>query len=191
METKDPALTKTPISSHDTIAEIITETNADHHIHHHADEERKGTRTLQETVVGSNLIADIEHLDDDSVDGNNVAREAVVAHNFDANVNHSFDANSDNHSDNHHGNLEAETSVTNHTNTFKDEMLDTEHVNDGDNPARQPDRRDQQGSSAFDEGINEDTVGSVAPKSDGINDMNRYANVDNAQSRILNVDEKD
>ena len=183
METRDPALTKTPISSHDTIAEIITETNADHHIHNHADEERKGTRTLQETVVGSNLIADIEHLDDDIVDGNSVTQETVVAHNF--------DANSDNHSNNHYDNLEAETSVTNHTDTFKDEVLDTKHVNDGDNPARQPDRRDQQGSSAFDEGINEDTVGTVAPKSDGINDMNRYANVDNAQSRILNVDEKD
>ncbi len=178
METKDPALTKTPISSHETIAEIITETIADHHIHH-ADEERKGTRTFQETVVGSNLIADIEHLDDATIDGSNVARETVAAHNFDTN------------SDNSYGNLEAETSVTSHTDTFKDEVLDTKHVNDGDNPARQPDRRDQQGSSAFDEGINEDTVGSVAPKSDGINDMNRYANVDNAQSRILNVDEKD
>ena len=189
METKDPALTKTPISSHDPIAEIITETNADHHIHHYADEEGKGTRTLQETVVGSNLIADIEHLDDDIIDGSNVAREAVVAHNFDDN--HSFDANSDNHSNHHYGNLEAETSVTNNTDTVKEEVLNTRHVKEGANPARQPDRRDQQGSSAFDDGINEDTVGSVAPKSDGINDMNRYANVDNAQSRILNVDEKD
>ncbi len=179
METRDPALTKTPISSHDTIAEIITETTADHHIHHRANEEIKGTRTLQETVVGSNLIADIEHLDDHPIDGNNVARETVAAHNFDGNA------------DNSYSDLEAETSVTNHTDTFKDEVLATKHVNEGDNPARQPDRRDQQGSSAFDEGINEDTVGSVAPKSDGINDMNRYANVDNAQSRILNVDEKD
>lgn len=99
------------------------------------------------------------------------ARETVSAHN--------------------HDELEAETSTTNHTDTFKDDVLDTEHVNDGDNPARQPDRRDQQGSTAFDEGINEDTVGSVAPKSEGINDMNRYASVDNAQTRTLSPDEKD
>lgn len=117
METKDPALTKTPMSSHDT------------------------------------------------------------AHNTTA--------------INSHDKLEAETSVTNGTDTFKEDVVGSEHVNEGDNPARQPDRRDQQGSTAFDGGINEDTVGSAAPKSEDINDMNRYASIDNAQSRILNPDEKD
>ena len=83
---------------------------------------------------------------------------------------------------------------TNHnkgTDTFEEDIVYSEHVNDDDNPARQPDRRDQQGSSPFDENINEDTVGSEAPKSEGITDMNRYANVDNAQTRVLNPDEKD
>ncbi len=77
------------------------------------------------------------------------------------------------------------------TETLKEEFIDSEHVNDGDNPARQPDRRDQQGSTAFDENINEDTVGSEAPKSQSINDSNRYANIENAQSRTLAPDEKD
>ena len=90
-----------------------------------------------------------------------------------------------------------QTDIENHTNhnkgtdTFEEGVVDSEHVNDNDNPARQPDRRDQQGSSPFDDNINEDTVGSEAPKSEGITDMNRYANVDNAQTRVLNPDEKD
>lgn len=86
--------------------------------------------------------------------------------------------------------IETNTTVNKGTDTFEDGVVDSEHVNDGDNPARQPDRRDQEGN-AFDENINEDTVRSEAPKSEGITDMNRYANIDNAQSRTLNPDEKD
>ena len=76
------------------------------------------------------------------------------------------------------------------TYTFKEGVINSEHVNDNDNPARQPDRRDQEGN-AFDEGINEHTMVGDAAKSEGINDLNRYANVDNAQTRVLNPDEKD
>ena len=221
METKDPALTKTPISSYESAAEIEVDTTHTTHTTHnahindanamHDEDEKKGTQTLQETVVGSNLIDDIENLDDDTVDesmanrstneriaGESVthqdplrtvvvdaelaerdvlAQNAVPAYNTDP---------VDNHSE-----LEADTSISNGTDTFEEEVIDSKHVNDGDNPARQPDRRDQQGSTAFDEGVNEETVGSAAPKSEDINDVNRYASIDNAQSRILNPDEED
>jgi len=86
--------------------------------------------------------------------------------------------------------IETNTTVNKGADTFEEGVVDSEHVNDGDNPARQPDRRDQEGN-AFDENINEDTVRSEAPKSEGITDMNRYANIDNAQTRTLNPDEKD
>ena len=76
------------------------------------------------------------------------------------------------------------------TDTFEEGIVDSEHVNDDDNPARQPDRRDQKGNG-FDDNINEKTVGSESPDSQKINDMNRYANIDNAQTRVLNPDEKD
>ena len=69
-------------------------------------------------------------------------------------------------------------------------MVASEHVNKNDNPARQPGRRDQPGNG-FDDNINEETVGSEAPDSEKINNMNRYANVDNAQTRTLNPDDKD
>ena len=87
---------------------------------------------------------------------------------------------------------EIENSITENkgTDTFKEGVINSEHVNDNDNPARQPDRRDQEGN-AFDEGINEHTIVGSTPKSAGINDLNRYANVDNAQTRVLNPDEKD
>lgn len=87
---------------------------------------------------------------------------------------------------------EIDNSITENkgTDTFKEGVINSEHVNDNDNPARQPDRRDQEGS-AFDEGINEHTMVGDAAKSEGINDLNRYANVDNAQTRVLNPDEKD
>ncbi len=90
-----------------------------------------------------------------------------------------------------HDELEDNTTINKGTDTFEDNIVETKHVNDGDNPARQPDRRDQQGSSAFDGGINDETMGSTAPKSEALNDMNRYSSVDNAQTRILNPDEKD
>ena len=87
---------------------------------------------------------------------------------------------------------EIENSITENkgTDTFKEGVINSEHVNDNDNPARQPDRRDQEGN-AFDEGINEHTIVSDTAKSAGINDLNRYANIDNAQTRVLNPDEKD
>ena len=89
-----------------------------------------------------------------------------------------------------HDELEQSTTENKGTETFKEGVINSEHVNDNDNPARQPDRRDQEGS-AFDEGINEHTMVGDAAKSAGINDLNRYANVDNAQTRVLNPDEKD
>ena len=87
---------------------------------------------------------------------------------------------------------EIENSITENkgTDTLKGGVINSEHVNDNDNPARQPDRRDQEGN-AFDEGINEHTIVSDTAKSAGINDLNRYANIDNAQTRVLNPDEKD
>ena len=113
----------------------------------------------------------------------------------DADVN-SFNTNTtDAHTANAHtanAHTEIDNSITENkgTYTFKEGVINSEHVNDNDNPARQPDRRDQEGN-AFDEGINEHTMVGDAAKSVGINDLNRYANVDNAQTRVLNPDEKD
>ena len=94
------------------------------------------------------------------------------------------------HSSVAHDEIEDNTRVNKGTDTFKEGVIETEHVNKNDNPARQPDRRDQEGN-AFDEGINEHTTMPEAAKSNDINDLNRYANVDNAQTRVLNPDEKD
>ncbi len=95
-----------------------------------------------------------------------------------------------NHTPNAHTEIDNSITENKGTDTFKEGVIDSEHVNDNDNPARQPDRRDQEGN-AFDEGINEHTMVGDAAKSAGINDLNRYANVDNAQTRVLNPDEKD
>ena len=95
-----------------------------------------------------------------------------------------------NHTANAHTEIDNSITENKGTDTFKEGVINSEHVNDNDNPARQPDRRDQEGS-AFDEGINEHTMVGDAAKSAGINDLNRYANVDNAQTRVLNPDEKD
>ena len=93
----------------------------------------------------------------------------------DADVN-SFNTNTtDAHTANAHTEIDNSITENKGTYTFKEGVINSEHVNDNDNPARQPDRRDQEGN-AFDEGIN---------------DLNRYANVDNAQTRVLNPDEKD
>lgn len=89
-----------------------------------------------------------------------------------------------------HDKIEENTRINKGTDTFKEGIIETEHVNYNDNPARQPDRRDQEGN-AFDEGVNEHTTEHEAPKSTEINDQNRYANIDNAQTRVLNPDEKD
>lgn len=94
--------------------------------------------------------------------------------------------------DNEYSDSGIEKSITENkgTDTFKEGVVNSEHVNDNDNPARQPDRRDQEGN-AFDDGVNEHTMVSETSKSEGINNMNRYANIDNAQTRVLNPDEKD
>lgn len=207
METKDPALTKTPISSHETLNEMVTEHTANTPMNNQASiadhDEIKGTRTLQETVIGAGLIEDIESLDNDAIDSR-VANSHTSERVANARVNHPDALATTRANDEwvegdiitqddiaNHDELEANTSVTNGTDTFDKNIVDNVHVNEGDNAARQPDRRDQQGGSAFDEGINEYTVGSDAPKSEGITEMNRYANVDNAQSRILTPDQKD
>ncbi|WP_201597028.1 hypothetical protein [Psychrobacter vallis] len=90
---------------------------------------------------------------------------------------------------NNHDELEKNVTENKGTDTFEEGIVHSEHVNDNDNPARQPDRRDQSGNG-FDDNINEDTVGSEAPDSLNINDLNRYANIDNAQTRVLNPDQK-
>ena len=95
-----------------------------------------------------------------------------------------------NHTSDVHTEIENSITENKGTDTFKEGVINSEHVNDNDNPARQPDRRDQDGN-AFDEGINEHTIVGSTPKSAGINDLNRYANIDNAQTRVLNPDEKD
>lgn len=90
----------------------------------------------------------------------------------------------------HHEALEENTTVNKGTDTFEEEVVDSEHVNDDDNPARQPDRRDQ-GGTAFDDNVNEHTIDSDSPDSQKIHNKNRYANIDNAQTRALNPYEKD
>ena len=84
----------------------------------------------------------------------------------------------------------SETTNEKGTETLKDEYINSEHVKEGDNPARQPDRRDQQGNTPFDDNVNENTTGTERPQSDEITDATRYATVDNAQTRVLNEDLK-
>ena len=91
---------------------------------------------------------------------------------------------------NNHDELEENITENKGTDTFEEGVVASEHVNKNDNPARQPDRRDQPGNG-FDDNINESTVASEGPDSQKINNMNRYANVDNAQTRTLNPDDKD
>ena len=98
-------------------------------------------------------------------------------------------SNDKEHSDTDSG-IEKNITENKGTDTFKEGVVNSEHVNDNDNPARQPDRRDQEGN-AFDDGVNEHTMVSETSKSEGINSMNRYANIDNAHTRVLNPDEKD
>lgn len=165
METKDPALTKSPISDTDNNSHANPNT-----MHDHDTADEKGPQTLQETVIGTRYASD-------DVDHGEHMHEDI--HHNDYNVMSTDDE------------IEENTTINKGTDTFQDSIVNSEHVNDGDNPARQPDRRDQEGSSPFDEGINEDTVGSEEPKSEDITDMNRYASIDNAQTRILTPDEKD
>lgn len=66
-----------------------------------------------------------------------------------------------------------------------------QHVNSGDKSAEFVDRRNQDGQ-AFDDNVNEHTIGNQAgfdtPKSAEITERNRYASIENAQSRTLNAD---
>lgn len=91
--------------------------------------------------------------------------------------------------------VDSETMNNKGTETLKNDEYHSEHVKEGDNPARQPDRRDQQGETPFDDNINDDTVNNKAtlteqPQSEEITDQNRYATIDNAQTRVLNEDLK-
>ena len=108
----------------------------------------------------------------------------------DADVNRTNNHTPNAHTANAHTEIDNSNTENKGTDTFKEGVINSEHVNDNDNPARQPDRRDQEGN-AFDEGINEHTMVGDAAKSASINDLNRYANIDNAQTRVLNPDEKD
>lgn len=165
METKDPALTKNPIADSDVNeANIVHDTN---NVDHTA--EQKGTKTLQETVIGTKYTSD-------DIDHGDHTHEGIQH-----NEHNVMSTDSD---------IEDHTTVNKGTDTFQESLVGSVHVNAGDNEARQPDRRDQKGHP-FDEGINEHSTSSDAPSSEEITDTNRYANIDNAQTRVLNPDEKD
>ena len=202
METKDPALTKTPIGSHNALGEMVENTthklNTDEPVN-----QDMANQTTDRKIAGENVTHE-EPLRKALVNEELAERDALSN-------NHANNQHNDNNSraggsaivnddaanmtggrnEYKQESLAEHTSVENGTETLDDSNVRSKHVNDGDDPARQPDRRDQQGSTAFDEGINDETVGSSAPKSEGLTDMNRYANVDNAQTRVLNPDEKD
>lgn len=61
------------------------------------------------------------------------------------------------------------------------------HVYVGDEEAEYADRRNQPGQ-AFDDNVNEETVGQGQPQSAQITENNRYASPENAQKRTLNPD---
>lgn len=63
----------------------------------------------------------------------------------------------------------------------------TQHVNLGDKPAEFVDRRNQDGQ-AFDDNVNEHTIGNDTLKSDTINEHNLYSSPENAQKRTINPD---
>lgn len=177
METNDPALIKTPINNKndkDNIndkGEFEVNTLVDYdNTEPHQNEGLRDSGTINEHSVN-----DHKTVKDDSV----MPTRAPETKRDDGSFHDSNDKIEDN------------TTVNKGTDTFEEEVVDSKHVNDGDNPARQPDRRDQEGGSPFDGNVNEETVGSEAPQSQEITDMNRYASVDNAQTRILNPDEKD
>ena len=177
MQTKDPALTKTPIDgdnihnakTHDAMADSIV---ASTHVAHHDDRADKSTETFQETVIGTRYASD------------NAEHHEHGDHTHEGIHHNSYNVMSTDDS------IENHTTINKGTATFQETVVGSEHVNDGDNPARQPDRRDQEGN-AFDDGINEHSITENGAKSEGINDLNRYANIDNAQTRVLNLEEKD
>lgn len=98
---------------------------------------------------------------------------------------------------------QVDSTVEKGTSTLTNDEVDSEHVKEGDNPARQPDRRDQQGSTPFDGNVNKDTISdsdkaangqkaetTEIPQSEEITDINRYATINNAQTRVLDEDSK-
>ena len=235
MQTKDPALTKTLITDHNTDKLTHPHIGEHHQVGHEIiqdDLHHKGTETLQETVLGTLYTSDHifdevlhehdghhrhhndgalahnntmrhdsdntqQHLDDhenlDDHKNTDTFQETVVGSEYIAD-DHLHDANLGNtehhKSENMMANDNLDSGFLNNNDFQQGNVVHSEHVNEGDEPARYPDRRDQDGN-AFDKGINEHTVSSEAPKSEHINDMNRYASIDNAQTRVLNPDEKD
>lgn len=63
----------------------------------------------------------------------------------------------------------------------------TKHVNLGDKSAEFVDRRNQEGQ-AFDDNVNEHTIGNEGLKSSTINEHNLYSTPENAQKRTINPD---
>ncbi len=172
METKDPALTKTPIANGNM--------NNEHSNNDHSDNDYNNNDHNNNVTSAPPMDAEIV---------NRQAVNRVATEDYATNRDDLMSRDDRIHESSNE--IDANTSVENGTETFDADIIDSEHVNDGDNPARQPDRRDQEGGTPFDEGINEDTVGSEAPQSRDINEMNRYANVNNAQTRTLTPDEED
>lgn len=184
MQTKDPALTKTRIKDDDQIDNDNHSLVATDYDKHGFDENEDVTATMQESVIGSESLDQHPALQADAAADHQDHHERV------SDTPQQTAMHSSNRETANHDAIEDNTTINKGTDTFEEGIVETEHVNDDDNPARQPDRRDQEGGSPFDDNINEETVGSVAPKSDGITDQNRYANIDNAQTRILTPDEK-
>ncbi|WP_352338545.1 hypothetical protein [Psychrobacter sp. 16-MNA-CIBAN-0192] len=184
MQTKDPALTKTLIVDGKDKTDHL-HTGEHHHVTPeliHDDLHHKGTETLQETVIGTLYTSD--HIFDD------------VIHEHDGHLHGQYDSAVPHDESIHHGDHRVQRALDEHKNTatFQETVVGSghipeDHIDEGDILARYPDRRDQEGN-AFDDGINEHSVRSEVPKSESINDMNRYATIDNAQTRVLNPDEK-
>lgn len=181
METKDPVSSKSPTADTDANnANTVHEQNKAGNVDNvDRTAEQKGTQTLQETVIGTQYASDdVEHGDHTHEDiHHNEHNVMSTDHKIEEKT--TVNKGMDNKGMDNKG-----------TDTFQDSLVGSVHVNAGDNEARLPDRRDQKGNP-FDEGINEHSRTSDAPKSEGITDMNRYANIDNAQTRILNSGEKD
>ncbi len=172
MQTNDPALIKTPISESNKDDNLI-EKERDVHVA----SQDVANRSTPEKIAGESVTR--ESPLEREVLGEEIAKRDSV----DSTYTHA--------DDDAHSKIERNTRDNKGTETFDSGVIDSKHVNDGDNPARQPDRRDQEGSTAFDGNINEETVGSEEQQSDEINDMNRYATIDNAQTRTLTPDEQD
>ncbi|WP_367105344.1 hypothetical protein [uncultured Psychrobacter sp.] len=160
METKDPALTKTPISDDESRKDVV---------------DTKTTNDIGNKETTKPLA---EHEKSASV-SDTTTEDAAMLRTSDDDFHESREE------------IEENTTVQKGTDTFEEDVVESEHVYDGDNPARQPDRRDQEGSSPFDENVNEETMGSEEQQSDEITDRNRYATVNNAQTRTLTPDEED